>query len=154
MVSDVGSGRLVAALLGLGLAACAGPAAPIQPPAAAAAHLAGVDWAKTQAIAVTLTEYEFDPADLHLRQGQPYRLQFENRGTSSHTFTAPGLFATAALREGRAADEALSSSGTIALAAGETKEIDFVPLNAGHFPLDCSRPFHSAFGMKGEIIVD
>src|SRR3954468_1326315 len=105
MASGVDLGRMTTALLVFGLAACAGPAAPIRPPADAAARLAGGDWTHAQEIGVTLHEYEFGPAGLHLRQGQPYRLQLANRGSSGHTFTSPGLFAASAVRQGPVANE-------------------------------------------------
>ena len=143
----------VALLFGL-VAGCARPEPRIEPSAAATAQLAGVDWAAAKPLDVTLSEYEFAPAELHLRRGQPYRLTLANRGGSSHTFTAPTLFAASALREDPVGDEALSSGGTITVEAGATREIDLVPLQAGSYPVECSRPLHATFGMTGQAVVE
>jgi uncharacterized cupredoxin-like copper-binding protein len=136
------------------VAACAAPRAPIEPAAEAEARLAAVDWGAAERVQLVLTEYEFQPATLHLRTGRPYRLELVNRGGSTHDFTAPALLAAAALPDAPASAEALASGGTIALAAGESKQLDLLPLHAGRYPLECSRPFHAVFGMTGEIVVE
>lgn len=145
---------LAATLLLLALGACAAPSRPIAPPPESAARLAEVDWDKATPVNVVLSEFEFSPATVRLKAGEPYRLRLENRGGSAHTFTAPDFFAAAAVRAGAMASEAQLSGGTIELAAGETKEIELVPLRPGQYPLECSRPLHAAFGMTGEIVVE
>ncbi|MGZ9034159.1 MAG: plastocyanin/azurin family copper-binding protein, partial [Rhodospirillales bacterium] len=39
------------------------------------------------------------------------------------------------------------------LAAGEVKEIEFVPLQAGTYAVECTKPLHGLFGMTGDIVV-
>jgi uncharacterized cupredoxin-like copper-binding protein len=120
----------------------------------AQSRAAEVDWAHAQAYDIILTEFHFAPSRIVLRHGQPYALRLENKGRFRHTFTAPEFFHAVAFRPGEAATEVEQSGGSFSLAAGEVEEIDFVPLQAGTYPLDCTKPLHGLFGMTGDIIVE
>lgn len=126
---------------------------PGPPPDDAAARPAEVDWTHAQRYDVILSEFAFAPERIILRQGQPYTLRLENRGWFRHTFTAPEFFRTVAFRPGRAAGEVEQSGGGLSIAAGEVEEVSLVPLRAGTYALECTKPLHGVFGMTGSIVV-
>jgi uncharacterized cupredoxin-like copper-binding protein len=121
-------------------------------PPGAQAGATEVDWTRAQAYDVILTEFHFAPPRIVLRHGEPYALRLENKGRFRHTFTAPEFFRAVAFRPGGAAPEA-EQSGGLSVAAGEVEEVAFVPLQAGTYSLECSKPLHGLFGMTGEIVV-
>jgi uncharacterized cupredoxin-like copper-binding protein len=114
---------------------------------------AEVDWTHAQHYDIILSEFHFAPSRIVLQHGEPYALRLENKGRFRHTFTAPEFFRSVAFRPGGAATEAEQPGGSLSLAAGEVKEIDFVPLQAGTYALECTKPLHGLFGMTGDIIV-
>lgn len=113
---------------------------------------ADVDWTHAQHYDIILGEFHFAPSRIVLRHGEPYALRLENRGRFRHTFTAPEFFRAVAFGPG-AANEAQRAAGSFSLAAGEVEEIEFVPLQAGTYPLECTKPLHGLFGMTGDIVV-
>src|SRR5512132_2253687 len=122
-------------------------------PPGARASATEVDCTRVQPYDVILTEFHFAPSRIVLRQGEPYALRLENKGLFRHTFTAPEFFRAVAFRPGGAGTRAEESGGSLSIAAGEVEEIDLVPLQAGAFSLECSKPLHGLFGMTGEIVV-
>lgn len=114
---------------------------------------AAVDWAQAQPYPVILGEFHYQPHRIILRRGQPYVLRLQNAGRISHTFTAPSFFKTVRFRQDPAGKEAEASGGLV-LAAGEAVEIGLVPLQAGSYALECTKPLHGLFGMSGDILVD
>jgi len=144
----------VAMLLVLGVLSGCAANEPIRPTNQAAARLADVDWSTAEQVEVDLSDYAFSPANVVLRQGQPYQLHLVNRSAGEeHTFSAPDFFRSVDLRPGAAADQALAAGGEVVLAEGETADLYLVPLQAGRFDLECTEPFHPMFGMTGEIVV-
>ena len=145
--------RLACAVLGLLVlaAGCSGGSAPIAPSDTAAP--AGVAWDRAQPIDVVLNEYSFTPSHLVLQADQPYALHLRNAGSTRHTFTAPEFFANVAFGPGAAAGQIPPDGGTVSVAAGQSAEVDVLPLHTGTYPLTCERPLHSLFGMTGEIVV-
>ena len=111
-----------------------------------------VDWTHAQHYDVILSEFHFAPSRIVLQHGEPYVLRLENRGRFRHTFTAPEFFRAVAFGPG-AANEAEQAAGIFSVAAGEVEEIEFVPLQAGTYPLECTKPLHGLFGMTGDIVV-
>jgi uncharacterized cupredoxin-like copper-binding protein len=128
--------------VGLALLLTVSPAV-LSPPAAAATN-----WSKAQTLTVVAAEYEFSPDKLTFKRGVPYRLHFANHGQELHEFHAPELFNASELRN----PEVLNADKTeIQVAPGKAKDLYFVPLQAGHYPLIC--PDHDWAGMTGEITV-
>ena len=111
-----------------------------------------VDWTHTRYYDIILDEFHFAPSRIVLRHGEPYAFRLENRGRFRHTFTAPEFFRAITFGPG-VANEAEQAAGGFSLAAGEVKEIELVPLQAGTYPLECTKPLHGVFGMTGDIIV-
>jgi uncharacterized cupredoxin-like copper-binding protein len=136
------------------LAACSTEKSPISEPSGAAASVANVDWSTAVRIEVALSNYEFSPSNLVLQKGKPYLIHLENlAGGEEHTFTAPDFFRSVALRSDPAGQQALAQGGVVTLAAGESRDLYFVPLQTGSFDLECSEPLHPMFGMTGTIVV-
>ena len=103
-----------------------------------------------QPVEIVLSNFKFAPEELHLRQGQSYRLHFVNNGSGGHNFSAPDFFASAQIDP---ADAAAITKGGIELAKGETRDVRLKPA-AGTYKVKCTHFMHRAFGMKGKITVD
>jgi uncharacterized cupredoxin-like copper-binding protein len=108
------------------------------------------DWLQASQVTVTLSSFQFDPATVHLHAGQPVVLHLVNGGSGGHNFSAPEFFAASQIR---AQDQNLIRKGAVELSGHESKDIGVVP-RAGTYKLHCTHTLHSAFGMKGEIVVD
>ena len=107
-------------------------------------------FAGAEAVTVTLANFDFTPAVLHLRAGKPYVLRIENHASGGHTFTAPEFFAASAVL---ATDAALLKEGEIALQGGATATLHLVPAK-GSYKLVCTHFGHAALGMTGTIEVE
>ena len=103
-------------------------------------------------VTMTLANFSFTPADLHLRAGQPVTIHFVNEGSGGHDFTAEEFFAAAtmdAANRTRVGD----TKGRVSLGKGESSDVTLVP-KAGTYKVHCSHFGHTALGMTGEITVD
>lgn len=101
-------------------------------------------------VTVTLANFSFTPADLHLHAGQPVTIHFVNEGSGGHDFTAEEFFTAATMD---AANRARVGKGRIALGKGESSDVTLTP-RAGTFKVHCSHFGHSALGMTGKVVVD
>ena len=104
---------------------------------------------KPAAVAVTLSNFKFEPNAIQLRAGVPTVLHLVNNAGGGHNFTAPQFFAAAHLA---AASQALVRNGTVEIPRHSAVDVELVPA-AGQYPLKCSHTLHSTFGMKGTILV-
>ncbi len=152
---------IVSVAAALALSGCAGAADVFGDPGSGyvedmAAQVAAADWVRAQEVDVVLSEFRFEPAMLAFRAGGSYRLRFENRGSVTHYFTSEPFFkAIAAKRLGAPSGEVdLPYLRSIAVAPGEPKELDFVPVRKGVYRLECTALGHAAFGMVGEIRIE
>jgi uncharacterized cupredoxin-like copper-binding protein len=117
--------------------------------------LTGVNWSEAQSVTVQLSEYQFEPPDLVFEEGAPYRLVLRNVGKGSHTFVSEGFF------QAIAAQKLISTDGEIATPYLKTievhsqteKELLFVAVRKGAYPLECSVLLHDTFGMEGQISI-
>lgn len=114
----------------------------------AAARTAAADFSKAEAVTVGLDSFEFAPDALVFRAGRPYSLTLVNHGKGGHTFTAPEFFRAIAVRSQASLLE------SIALEAGQSRTLEFVPVRAGTYELECERPLHGVFGMTGSIRIE
>jgi plastocyanin len=138
--------RRFALLAPLALAACAmHPAAPDAVKTAAG----GIDWAQAQSLTVKMMDFAYTPAHLDLKAGQPVKLTLVNDGSDLHDFSSPAFFAAASYRQG----STVPAGGKIAVAKGQSAEIDLVPGATGQYPLECTEFLHTLFGMTGTIAV-
>jgi uncharacterized cupredoxin-like copper-binding protein len=116
---------------------------------AAAPVAKATDWKKAKEVSVVTTESKFTPNKLTFRRGIPYKLHVQNRGKEMHEFNAAELFKTVKINN----PNVLNADKTeLVLRPGETKDLYFIPRQAGHFKLVC--PDHDWAGMTGEITVE
>lgn len=107
------------------------------------------DWKKAKEVSVVTTESKFTPNKLTFRRGIPYKLHVQNRGKELHEFNAAELFKTVRINN----PNVLNADKTeLVVHPGETKDLYFIPKQAGHFKLVC--PDHDWAGMTGEITVE
>ena len=141
------------------LAGCANTELTQRPPPGyvgdVASRVSAVNWEQAKPMTVRLDEYSFQPERLSFDQGTPYRLSLENVGKKSHTFTSEGFFKAIAARRVTTPQNAVETPALVNLVvpAGETYVVEFVPVQAGTYPLTCEEPLHTAFGMSGTITV-
>ena len=121
-------------------------------PALAQSQAAPVDWTAAQTVEVDLKNFAFSPANITLKQGQPYRLRLVNQASGAHDFTAKAFFSTAATidPDDRAA---VLDGGRIELKGGQTVEIRLVANQAGQFDVSCTHFMHASMGMQGRLVV-
>jgi plastocyanin len=105
--------------------------------------------AETQIVDVDMSNFKFAPASVDLHAGVPTVLRLRNVGGRGHSFSAPEFFAAAKLGPEAAV---LVRDGRVEVAGHATVDVPLIP-TAGQYPLKCTHALHSAFGMKGTIIV-
>jgi plastocyanin len=115
-----------------------------------AADAQAPDWSHAVRVDVTLANFSYSPARIHLRAGQPAILHLVNAASGGHDFTASQFFSAATVRP---QDRGAIDAGRVELRGHQSRDIYLVP-SAGTYPLKCSHTFHKAFGMSGEIVVD
>ncbi len=130
-----------------------------EPPAGylrdAGARVAAADWSETENVTLELSGFRFEPAALDFREGVPTRLTLRNVDNRTHTFVSEGFF------KAIAAQKLVSAHGevgnpyleTIEVRSGEEKQLYFVPVTKGSYPLECSILLHDIFGMESQITV-
>lgn len=117
---------------------------------ASTAPAATPDWQQAEVVQITLSNFAFTPAALHLHKGQAYRLHFINEGSGGHNFSAPEFFKAAQIDSD---DAGKLNRGTVDLEKGEARDIRLVPA-AGSYAVKCTHFMHTTFGMKGTIDVN
>ena len=93
--------------------------------------------AQPQTIAVSGSEFKYEPATISARVGQQVTVTYTNVGQYPHDFVI---------------DELDVRSQTIK--PGETATFSFVPNKSGSFSFYCSLPNHLERGMRGTITVN
>ena len=112
------------------------------PAASAQTHVRTMD--------VLLSSFDYSPQEIRLRAGEPVVLRLINTSNGGHNFAAPGFFAAANIAEGAAA---VTRQGAIEVRPKQTVAVRLVPAR-GLYRLRCTHLLHSAFGMRGRIIVE
>ena len=100
-------------------------------------------------VAVTMSNFRFQPNPVQLRAGVPTVLHLVNTAGGGHNFTAPQFFAAAHVAP---ASQPFIHGGTVEVPKHSAVDIELVP-TAGQYPLKCSHTLHSTFGMKGALLV-
>jgi len=108
------------------------------------------DWSHARQIEVVLANFEYRPADLRLKAGEPVILELRNMSDNGHDFTARDLFRNAAVRSG---DLKYLDKGSVEVPAGARRRIGLIP-TAGRYKVKCTHTFHHMLGMGGEIVVE
>lgn len=115
------------------------------------------DWSKMETATVTMTDFVFTPANIVFRQGVPYKLVIENKGTQKHYFTAEGFFraiATRKLQSNSDGEVKAPYFSAIEVYPGRTLDLYFIPVAKGSYHLVCTVEGHAEMGMKGEIRIE
>ena len=99
-------------------------------------------------VQVQLSSFKFEPAEIHLRAGEPVVLRLTNTSNGGHNFAAPQFFGAATIQGGAALDD-----GAIDVPSGQTREIRLTPAR-GTYRLRCTHTLHTTFGMSGSIVVE
>ena len=116
---------------------------------------AGIPWSRVRVVEVALSEYAFAPDTLTFEAGVPYRLILHNAGGRRHTFVSEPFFKAIAVRKlitAKKTDD-YPYVQVIEIEPGATKELQFLPMRRGTYPLHCSVILHESFGMEGTITV-
>jgi uncharacterized cupredoxin-like copper-binding protein len=123
----------------------------------AAAQVKAADWSKMETATVTMTDFAFNPGNLVFRQGVPYKLVIENKGTQKHYFTAEEFFraiATRKLQSNSDGEVKAPYFSAIEVYPGRTLDLYFIPAAKGSYHLVCTVEGHAEMGMKGEIRIE
>lgn len=103
-------------------------------------------------VTVSMANFSYTPADLHLHSGHPVTMHFVNNGSGGHDFTAEEFFATATMDAANRARVG-GAKGRVALDKGESIDVTLTP-KAGTYKVHCSHFMHSTMGMTGKLVVD
>ena len=104
--------------------------------------------AQPHTVDVRLSNFDFTPKTIHLRAGEPVVLRLTNSSNGGHNFSAPQFFAAARLAPGQSV-----ARGAVEVASHQTVSVELTPAR-GSYRLRCTHRLHTAFGMKGQIVVD
>ena len=121
-------------------------------------HVSHTDWDKATIVRVELRDYGFDPREIRLRSGQPYRLEFFNSGGNTHYFNAPEFFRAIAAHKAEVPDHAEVKAERYTqfeiMRRGGKLHFYFIPLVAGTYPFHCHLENHAQLGVEGVIVVE
>ena len=134
-------------------------------PPAAPAHIANgadlvkaADWGRMRTVTVTMDEHNYEPRELRLQAGQPYKIELKNQGEKDHYFTAPEFFKSVAWRKLMVNKQAEIKvdyvTATEVLKKGGQLDLYVIPVRAGRYPVYCTIDDHRDKGMDGGVIVE
>jgi plastocyanin len=95
---------------------------------------------------IALYSYGYNPDPIVLTAGKAVTLNFVNRGTKGHDFTAKKFFRSSRIISGNVGE------GEVDLGPGRSASVTLVPA-AGRYKVHCGHPFHKMLGMSGDIVV-
>ena len=120
--------------------------------AALAFAIPQTDARQADRVTVSMTDFSYAPADLHLEPGRSTTIHFVNNGSGGHDFTAPQFFSAATMDAANRARVG-GAKGRVSLGRNESVDVTLTPV-AGTYKVHCSHFMHSSLGMKGKITVD
>ena len=121
------------------LAACSGSAANSTEP---------------KTVTLTMTEFQFQPAEITANVGQPVKLVLKNNGTVLHDFVSTDAMVEVMEEHGAMHDMAgMQTAMHAAIEAGQESTLEFKPTQAGTYTFYCTVAGHQAAGMVGKLIV-
>ena len=138
---------VAAALLGLALLAACGLSGPSGPTPTPAAPENGV-------LAVSASEWRFQPSRIVLRQGEQVRIELRNDGAILHDLKIEDLSADGI--QSQSSGPLSGHEGELFVGAEPGKEgtLVFTPTGTGAFTYYCTIPQHRQLGMKGVMVVE
>lgn len=116
------------------------------------------DWKAMQTVTVTLSEHHFEPSELKLKAGQPYKIELKNEGDKDHYYTAEKFFRNVAWRKLMVNKQAEIKSDYFTavevLKKGGQLDLYLVPVTKGSYEVICTIDDHREKGMEGKIVVE
>lgn len=116
------------------------------------------DWGKVETIVIELGDHIYEPDELNLKVGQPYKLVLRNIGRVAHDMVGGSFFDEDVIalrmvnsRVGRVMADHINS---IFIRTKNEAEMWLVPIKDGEFTFFCSLPGHRDGGMEGFIYVE
>lgn len=88
-------------------------------------------------VTVTGKEFEFEPSQIAVTNGEEVIITFRNEGKISHNLTIPGL-----------------EAGTETIQSGAAAKLKVTPHETGAYSFVCTVPGHESAGMHGELVVE
>ena len=121
--------------------------------------VAAADWMAVTTLTVELDDNNYEPSEIILKRGRPYKLLLKNIGGAAHDMVGGSLFQKDVIalhmintRVGRVTADDISS---VYIRPKQEAEVWFVPLEKGEYSFFCSIPGHREAGMEGGVkIVD
>lgn len=107
-------------------------------------------WSGARLLTLNLSSFRFEPSEILLEHGMPYRLHLVNNASGGHDFAAREFFAAARIRP---EDAAKVKGGRIELSGGESVDVQLIAPAPGTYKVRCTHFMHSAFGMTGKVVV-
>jgi len=123
-----------------------------------AERVKAADWKKMQTVTVTMTEHHYEPTELRLKAGQPYKIELKNLGDKDHYYTAPAFFRAVAWRKLMVNKQAEIKvdyvNATEVLKKGGQLDLYVIPVTPGSYEVICTIDDHREKGMEGKIIIE
>ncbi len=120
--------------------------------------VAAADWDQTIEIVIELGDHHYEPDELTLKVGQPYKLTLKNIGQVAHDMVGGSFFDERVIalrmvnsRVGRVMADHINS---IYVRARNDSELWLIPLEAGEYTFFCSLPGHRDGGMEGVVRIE
>lgn len=113
------------------------------------------NWDAMETVRVELGEMYFEPKDVALKVGQPYKIELVNAGEKKHEVVAADFFGTIAFRkvEDSVGEYKAPTIREVEVFAGKQLDLYLIPTSAGSFLLVCEIEGHREAGMEGTITV-
>ncbi|WP_242127986.1 plastocyanin/azurin family copper-binding protein [Sphingobium sp. Sx8-8] len=108
------------------------------------------NWSGARLVTIRLSSFRFEPADIVLEHGRPYRFHFVNDASGGHDFAGKEFFAQARIKP---EDAAKVEGGRVELSGGESVDVRLIAPLPGQFKIRCTHFMHSMLGMTGRIVV-
>ena len=112
--------------------------------------LAAPEWRQARDVELRISNFDFTPAAINLRAGEPIRLRLVNISPTTHSFDADAFFARAQLRSREAR---IVADGKVVVPANDVREILLVPA-PGRYRARSGNLITRLLGMSSQIIVE
>lgn len=116
------------------------------------------DWSKMTAVTVEAYDYGYEPRDLKLKAGQPYKLTIRNTGSKDHYYTATEFYQAIATRKAMvnkfAEIKAPYFTAIEVLKNGGSVDLYLVPVVKGAYKVFCPIDDHQEKGSQGTITIE
>lgn len=114
------------------------------------AALPAQEWRQAHDVEVRISNFDFSPATISLRAGEPVRLRLVNVSPSTHSFAADDFFSRAQLRP---RDARGVQDGKVIVPPGDVRELVLVPA-PGRYRARSGNLLTRLLGMSSLIVVE